>query len=433
MRLKKYCYLRLFVLLLSICCRVTPAADVSYYSVAKLQSNLQTNSGAPVPTQSPYDYKAQVRAAAPGDVSSANINLRFMATAPQDVLLSILNDFWPSQSLLDTFHPSGNQNFSISTLHNGTTNLTLSLPSGSYPNAPHINNYGSVQAIDPSVAFTVNWDAFTGGTTNDLIELQILDTGGVIFDSGAWPKAPGVLDGTATGATIPAGTLAPGRGYIGRMTFARVLSTNNAYAPGYAAYAQQTDFYMSTLGATPPALVSIVPAPGAAGVPANAKITLVFNTAMLGSFSMSVSGTTNTFTGIWSGDGRTLTISSAFPWPANLLTWFINPVRSPPTMGDANLSPIMTETIPTAFTPSANLLPATPLAPTLQLLSPAGNGTMQVQLTGGEAYRVYQLQFSHDLLNWTNLGAIQATDTTAVLTDPGPAPTNWNYRVQAMP
>ncbi len=431
MRLEKYCYFTLLVLLLSVCCRVTLAADVSYYSVAKLQSNVQTNSSAPVPTLRPYNYKAQIRAAAPGAVSFATVNSRFIS--PQDPTLLIFDDSLPSQSLLDTFHSSGNQNFSISTLHNGTTNLTLSLPGGSYPNAPHFSNFSSMQAIDPSVAFTVNWDAFTGGTTNDLIELQILNSGGVVFDSGAVPKASGALDGTATGVTVPAGMLLANRNYIGRLMFARILSTNNAYAPGFAAYAQQTDVYLSTLGGVPPTLVSVVPPPGTAGVPANAKITLVFDRAMLNSFSWSVSGTTNTFTNYWSADGRTLTISSAFPWPATLLTWFMNPASAPPLLGDTNSNPILTETIATAFTPGANLLPAIPLAPTLQLPSPAGNGMMQVQLTGGEAYRVYELQFSPDLLNWTNLGAIQATDSTAVLTDPNPAPANRNYRVQVMP
>jgi hypothetical protein len=429
----RLCFVGILIPLLAHCHATALAADVSYYSVVKLQSNVQTNSSTPVPTLRPYNYKAQVRAAAQGSVSYATVNFRFMTMAPQDAMLSIVNDSWPSQSSLDVTHPSGSQNFSISTLHNGTTNLTLSLPSGSYPIAPHFSDFSSMQAIDPSVSFTVNWDASTGGNTNDLIELQILNGSGVVFDSGAVPKASGALDGTATGVTVPAGTLMTNRNYIGRLMFARVLSTNNAYAPGFAAYAQQTDVYMSTLGGVPPALVSVVPPPGTVGVPANAKITLVFNKTMLKSSSIGVSGTTNSFTNDWSADGRTLTISSAFQWPATLLTWIMNPASAPPLLSDTNSNPIMTETIATAFTPGANLLPATPLAPTLRLASPSGNGTMQVQLTGGEAYRVYELQFSPDLLNWTNLGAIQAADSTAVLTDPSPAPTNRNYRVQVMP
>ena len=93
----------------------------------------------------------------------------------------------------------------------------------------------------------------------------------------------------------------------------------------------------------------------------------------------------------------------------------------------------MTETLAARFTAGTNLLGATPLAPWLQLLSAPTNGAVQLQLTGGEAYRSYQMQASGDLMAWDALTTITATNSSFIFTDPAPAATNRHYRALAIP
>lgn len=414
------------------------AADISRYSLFKSQFNIQTNSAAAVPAARPFQFWAQLWQTTNFSVSTAtltrpNFNQDSLLGGMLPLLLSA-NAPSTSQSFIDTFYPTGSYKFVANTLHNGTTNLTLNLPVGTYPVRPHINNQPALQNIDPSSSFTVSWDAYTGGTTNDLITLEIWNSAGIVFGTGAYLGAEGALDGLATNLTIPSSTLVAGNSYIGRLGFMHVMSTNYSYAPGFSAYAQHTDFYLATTGAVPPVLVSATPFLNSANVPGNVKITFNFNKPMRPYYSYLSIGTANTTTRTWSADQKSFTLTSSTLWPSNTtLTWYLNYMGGPPSFGDTDNNPLMTDTLGTRFVAGTNTLPAVPVAPMLQILGSPPYGATQIQLVGGEAFRSYQIESSDDLQNWSTLDTVMPTNSSFIFTDPAPAPTNRNYRAIALP
>jgi hypothetical protein len=429
----------ILVPLLASCCATALAADVSYYRLSKTEYNLQTSSGAPVTSGLPFRFSAQLWESTNFSVNAATFTIPSFGTRTLfggglPLVLSSQTGY-SVKSIMDAFSPTGAYTFSINTTHNGTTNLSLSLPAEAYPVTPHINNQPALQSIDPSSSLAVSWDPYSNGTTNDLIELQIWNSAGPIFASGAYPGASGALNGQATSTTIPANTLIAGRSYIGRLAFLHVVSTNYAYAPGLAAYAQQTDFYLVTTGAIPPVLVSAVPPIGASNVPANAKIAFTFNKPMRQEASRLTLGITNATTSVWSADQKTITYTSEFLWPSNVTqSWYVNYLLNGlPGIGDTNDSPVMAETLATIFTAGTNTLSATPDSPHQQVLGLSGNGAFQVLLNGGETYRSYEIQISSDLVHWDTLDTIMATNRSFIFTDPAPPPTNRSYRVLVIP
>ena len=57
----------------------------------------------------------------------------------------------------------------------GVRSTSLSLPLDSYPSTPHLTNWAAAQAVDSTGDFTLVWDPFTGGTTNDFVYLKVED------------------------------------------------------------------------------------------------------------------------------------------------------------------------------------------------------------------------------------------------------------------
>jgi hypothetical protein len=119
-----------------------------------------------------------------------------------------------------------------------------------------VTNYTAAQAINPAAAFTVRWEPFTGGTTDDTIELYVYDNGGsvVYTDSG--------LDGTVTSDTIPANTLSPGTTYPAEVIFWKsvdFLLDPGSGAFGLSFYYKTTQFTVTTTGSStnsPPPTIS---------------------------------------------------------------------------------------------------------------------------------------------------------------------------------
>src|SRR5206468_2421204 len=107
--------------------------------------------------------------------------------------------------------------------------VVVNLPTTSImaqPGAPHLTNYPAAQAVNPSQAFVLGWDAFPGGTAADYIDVDI----GTAYGSPN-PGLPGALSGTTRTFTIPAGTLQPNSSYPSRVGFFRhVGATNASYA-----------------------------------------------------------------------------------------------------------------------------------------------------------------------------------------------------------
>ena len=151
---------------------------------------------------------------------------------------------------LNRIFPSGDYDLVFQTAHDGEKTIQLTVGADDYPNAPTVRDFATTQAIDGSQPFTLSWDPMTGGTSGDFIELFIEGETACYFES-PFVGEPGALDGTATGITIPAGTLPPGRTLECELVFARVADTDETSYPGatgFAFFASITEFEIRTLG-----------------------------------------------------------------------------------------------------------------------------------------------------------------------------------------
>lgn len=153
---------------------------------------------------------------------------------------------------LDAFFPNGSYTNVFTTFNDGSKTIVLDLTPESYPNNPTVQNFSSLSSVDSTIALNLSWDAFTGGTVNDFIQLEIQnDVGRTIFETPG-PLEGGHLDGAQTSVSVPAHTLAPGRQYECELTFVKVVDTDTTSYPGVvasAAFAKVTEFNLTTTGA----------------------------------------------------------------------------------------------------------------------------------------------------------------------------------------
>jgi hypothetical protein len=138
----------------------------------------------------------------------------------------------------------------LHTVHDGVQGIPLTVAAGSYPNAPTVLDFAATQAVDGSKPFSLQWEPMMSGTGADYIELYVEGEFACYFESPAAGE-PGALDGTATGITIPADILPPGRTLDCELIFAKVVDTESAAYPGVdarAVYASLTEFQIQTIG-----------------------------------------------------------------------------------------------------------------------------------------------------------------------------------------
>jgi hypothetical protein len=152
---------------------------------------------------------------------------------------------------LNTTFPAGNYtNTIIATASNQSVRLVLTNASAQPP-VPHITNYTAAQNVDPTQPFTLGWDTFVGGTTNDFIDLNI----SAAFDSPGY-SMPGMLRGTSNTIVIPAGTLQPNSNYIANLGFYRVIMATNGSSAAMSYRATITEFSFITTGPAAPVLTN---------------------------------------------------------------------------------------------------------------------------------------------------------------------------------
>ncbi|MBI3416349.1 MAG: hypothetical protein HY043_13725 [Verrucomicrobia bacterium] len=231
------------------------AADVSFFVVVKEQKFLQNDAG--LPTQqgvgNPFRFGAQVLSATPGSVLDGALAApggasQTLVFNPLDAALELSFKF-KTQAALDAAVAPGNYTFTLHTLHDGQRTLKLNFPAGAYPAPPHVSNFNAAQAITAGTDFVLTWDAFAGGTTNDLILLRIGDITGtqLLFETGE-PGQPGILDGTATSVVIPANTFSASSNYLAELSFFKVVTkdaTSYSGALGAAAFGSFSDFSLN--------------------------------------------------------------------------------------------------------------------------------------------------------------------------------------------
>ncbi len=223
------------------------------------------------------------------------------------------DDVRTTTAALNAAYPNGTYTVNLSTVHDGDFQIPLSLTGDTYPNTPTIQNFSGSQAVNPFTDYTLSWGAFTAGTSNDFILVEIDETTvngtETIFKTGSNPGDPDALNGTATSVVIPRGILGFGKTYQARLLFGKLVSFNvTAYpgVPGFSAYFKQTVFNLVTAGIGTVPLITNPRLPGRqVGLPYSAQLTATGGT---GGFTWSITSgalpaglSLNTATGVISG------------------------------------------------------------------------------------------------------------------------------------
>lgn len=235
--------------------------DIHEYVVAKAREFEQTNATAVLPRtgKSPYYFFAEIGQSSFVMVTNATLLRPGGAT---DVL-GFDGDYYEMESgfadeaSLNAAYPQGAYTLTANTVHDGTRALPLTLPANNFPNAPRVSNFAAAQAINPAQPFTLTWDAFSGGTTNDFIMIEIRELIDPDYDRDMWQSPdigePGQLNGLSNSVVIPANTFPPGRKFEIMVMFAKLSQVDtNTYpgARGIAAFTSETILYGFTTGAT---------------------------------------------------------------------------------------------------------------------------------------------------------------------------------------
>lgn len=413
-----------------------PAADIAAYGVAKGILFSQTNASAPaIRGGLPYAFQAVVQPPT-NVIQSARVqwsvaDLPLSAIATPNALGFVQRV--ASQDVLDATFPNGSYRIVTQTANDGAKTGNLSIAGNDYPTPPTVINYAAAQAIDPALPFTLFWNGFVGGTSSDFIFVQIENSQGRVFTTGAHAAAANALNGTATAAVIPGNTLQPGRSYVARIVFHKYSTLNAVDYPGAlgtGGYFSQTDFTIATTGAgdtVAPAVSSTVPAHGATNVPVNAPIAIHFTETMSRGFALGISGTTAGRSFDWSPDSRTLLITPTSNWPPNAtITWTLNPYYTQLAFGDTSSNPLPMETLLTftTGTRSNSIVPATLLDP-----KRLPNGRFQFSVSG-QTNATYVVQASQTFAQWSSLATnIAFTGSFDFLDTNAPSFPQRSYRV----
>jgi hypothetical protein len=155
------------------------AADVITYSAGKLHHFFQFNSGTPIEDMiNAWEGGANVYFAS---VTNMNASSFGPAGNPTNAMLFQNNrleyqQYFRTESDLNAALPNGTYSIKMDTVHDGTNTANISFPTDAYPAAPHFSSFAAAQAVNPTNSFTLIWDAFAGGTTNDQILLILSPT-----------------------------------------------------------------------------------------------------------------------------------------------------------------------------------------------------------------------------------------------------------------
>ena len=231
------------------------AADVREFDLLKGQTFFQTGTGTPVPS-GPSNFVMQSF----GDAQTMGALTNMTFTKPNAQVVSLSADgnssfafeqSFASMTELNTAFPSGSYTVTMKTVNDGTKAVALSLTGDLYPDTPHVSNFSAAQAVIPSQAFTLTWDAWVGGTAQDIVQVRIMDSGMQDVVSSPEMGQPGALTGLSTSFLIPARKLRPGQTYGVELLFGRASEFNTssyAGATGLAAYFKRVQFQLVTTG-----------------------------------------------------------------------------------------------------------------------------------------------------------------------------------------
>ena len=235
------------------------AADATRYLVAKGQEYSQTNATALVSVISelPFRFVSTVDATAKNSVLASTLKI------PNFQVRTLTNfgdgnyDFeqgYANKALLDANYTLGNYTWFILGANDSTNKPLLALPADNYPTIPKLANWAEAQELEASQPLNLAWGAFTNGTANDFIMLDISDATGASIVSTPAMLTPDALTGTNLSAQFSEGTLADGTTYEGSILFLKRTALNTTSYPGangVTGYYRQTKFPLTTLPAPP--------------------------------------------------------------------------------------------------------------------------------------------------------------------------------------
>jgi hypothetical protein len=232
------------------------------FSLGKTHFFDQTSTAAPVLDATlPYGFSATTGLAS--NRTATSISLGFPTSATSNLTVNPIQPenyfLFSSSTNLATFDatvPTGNYLFTVNSSQSNqqvTVNLSASL---TQPNAPHISNFTAAQSVNATQAFTLSWDAFSGGTAADFIFVNI----GGVFQSAQFGST-GALSGTVTSFLIPTNTLQANSNYDSSIGFYHATVVSNANYTTIAYIASVTQFTLTTTSGSsvsPPVLTNFV-------------------------------------------------------------------------------------------------------------------------------------------------------------------------------
>lgn len=241
-------------------------ADVEQYWICQGKYLVQTTPTTVEPlATNAFLFEACVRATGVDRVTAATLTLpggsnRALVLETNRTELR-LRSWFASESALQSAFPPGQYVLTIQAFNDGQQTIPLTLPAGTLPSAPRLNNYAAAQAIQSETNSFVQWDAFASGTADDFVQFEINDP-----QSGArWTASPDLgefeaLDGTATSFELESWTLFPEWTISGRLRFLKLLAwdtTSYPEATGWVGRFAETGFPLKTVSnrEPPPPLV----------------------------------------------------------------------------------------------------------------------------------------------------------------------------------
>lgn len=225
---------------------------ITTYLVGKSHFYIQTNSAAPVPDYEfdvPYAFTASVSLASNRTATAISV------TVPGGAVKNLGTwdpdfpeewNFFEFTTNLDTLFPAGNYVFNV-TSSSGSQSATVNFNIPTQPPAPHFSNFAALQAADPTKPITISWDAWSGGTAADYIQV----IAGTNYTSADYME-PGALNGTHTSVTIPANTLTPNAEHSTAVVFYRLTSVTNTTEAREAFRYSYTSMTLKTTGGVTP-------------------------------------------------------------------------------------------------------------------------------------------------------------------------------------
>ena len=258
-------YHRCFALLLSFFVRFLVGQslvgqDVSQFGILKGVSYHQVMDGAlslnqPLPYSFIFFANGANQSLVAGDLGLPTGSLT-QVTPTNGNSLELRSSF-STAAALESVYPPGEYDLIFVTAFDGVRSALLAFPISVLPPGAQIKDFQSVQAINPTVSFTLEWNALAGGTSSDYVQASISSPDGsqTLFETPQFGQV-GALDGTSTSVVIPADTLSEGQLYQLRLIFAKIVGVETDYSFGFSAYFSQTEVQIATTGTKPaPTLV----------------------------------------------------------------------------------------------------------------------------------------------------------------------------------